>query len=391
MQERTYHIRISPEVVKNDIFGVSYVEDEYSNIILIDPCCNITENLTGVTTGVTYAYSSMTEILSGGTAGSSLLTGLTIPIFLSENYVDIGFYSVFDGAITQKDTMLNFLFTGDTTDPYSVYFFNTSDKEFKKYLEFSNYFIDWGDSSPIQSVSSLSPNYYQHTYSSVGTYTITMSGLSPWGYNVVKKDFTVPYTDVIIDNPQGTAYFIPAGGSWSATPFEYNYIFSGDAICENTVPCCEFTPIPFIVSGYTQSTLNDLSQYGPKGDPTKLAGKFKTNVYVTGSSGAQGIVYSPTPNSLYTAYTVNDIDYYDYIDGTTIFVVQSSGCSDLLCSAITKNEVLLNVVFDAEVQSNVFIERGKNSALERIQRLGEINNMGDLISYGYGFFNIVQT
>lgn len=391
MQERTYHIRISPEVIKNDIFGVTYVEDEYSNIIQVNPCCNSTILSTGVTTGTAYAYSSMTEILSGGTNGNSLLTGLTIPIFLSENYVDIGYYSVFDGAITQKDTMLNFLFSGDTSNPFLIYFYNTSDKEFKKFLEFSSYFVDWGDNSPTQTITSVAPNYYSHTYSQVGTYTITMSGLSPWGYNIIKKDVTIPFIDINIDNPQGTAYFVPAGGNWSATPIDYNYIFSGDSVCENTVPCCQFTPIPFIVSGYTQSTLSDLSQYGPKGDPSKLGGKYKTNVYVTGSSGVVGIVYSPPPNSLYTAYTINDIDYYDYVDGTTIFVVQSSGCTDLLCSAITKNEVLLNVVFEPEAQSNVFIERGKNSALERIQRLGEINTMGDLVNYGYGFFNIVQT
>lgn len=391
MEDRTYHIRISPEVIKNDIFGVPYIEDEYSRIIPFDPCCSTGETVFGTLTGMAYVYSSMTEILSGGTNGDSLLTDLSVPIFLSENYVDIGYYSVFDGAITQKDTMLNFLFTGDTSNPYRVYFFNTSDVEFKKYLEFSNYFVDWGDGSPIQTITSVAPNYYQHNYSSSGTYTITMSGLSPWGYNIVVKDFTVPVTDIVISNPEGIAYFVPAGGSWSATPIQYSYIFSGDAVCENTVPCCQFTPIPFVVSGYTQSTLNDLTQYGPKGDPSRLAGKFKPNVFVTGSSGAQGIVYSPVPNSLFTAYTVNDIDYYDYVDGTTIFVVQSSGCTDLHCSAITKNEVLLNVVFDAEVQSNIFIERGKNSALERIQRLGEIDNMGDLVNYGYGFFNIVQT
>jgi hypothetical protein len=390
MEDRTYHIRISPEVIKNDIFGIPYIEDEYSQIIPFDPCCSTGTTVFGTLTGITYVYSSMTEILSGGTNGDSLLTDLSVPIFLSENYIDIGYYSVFDGAVTQKDTMLNFLFTGDTSTPNTVYFFNTSDKEFKKYLEFSNYYIDWGDGSPVLTVTTVSPNFYTHTYSSNDTYTISMSGLSPWGYNVIKKDITIPITDIIISDPYGTAYFTPAGGSWSATPIQYNYIFSGDSICETTVPCCEFTSIPFVVTGYTQSTLNDLTQYGPKGDPSRLGGKFKPNVFVTGSSGAQGIVYSPSPNSLFTAYTVNDIDYYDYADGTTIFVVQSSGCSDLFCSAITKNEVLLNVVFEPEVQSNIFIERGKNSALERIQRLGEIDNMGDLVNYGYGFFNIVE-
>lgn len=390
MQDRNYYIKISPEVITNDIFGIPYIEDEYSNIQLIDPCCDISLETTGFTTGTTFVYSSMTHILSGGTNGDSLLTDLSIPIFLSENTVDVGYYSVFDGAITQKDTMLNFLFTGNTSAPNTVYFFNTSDKEFKKYLEFSNYYVDWGDGSSVLTVTTISPNYYTHNYSSNGTYTISMSGLSPWGYNVIKKEITIPITDITISDPYGTAYFVPAGGSWSATPIQYNYIFSGDAICETTVPCCEFTSIPIIVTGYTQSTLNDLTQYGAKGDPNRLAGKFKPGVFVTGSSGAQGVVYPPTPNSLFTAYTVNNIDYYDYADGITIFVAKSSGCTDLVCSAITKNEVLLNVVFEPEVQSNIFIERGKNSALERIQRLGEIDNMGDLINYGYGFFNIVE-
>ena len=54
---------------------------------------------------------------------------------------------------------------------------------------------------------------------------------------------------------------------------------------------------------------------------------------------------------------------------------------------MTKDEALLNVVFQPDVQSNIFIERGKNSALERTERLGEVDNIGDLRRYGYGFFN----
>ena len=86
------------------------------------------------------------------------------------------------------------------------------------------------------------------------------------------------------------------------------------------------------------------------------------------------------------------MNYYDYSDNTTIFAVESSGLTEdmLICSAITKNEVLLNVIDEAEVQTNVFIERGKLSALERIERLGEIDNIGDLEKYGYEFFNIIN-
>ena len=62
----------------------------------------------------------------------------------------------------------------------------------------------------------------------------------------------------------------------------------------------------------------------------------------------------------------------------------------LMCSAITKNEVLMNVISEAEVYSNVYVERGKNSGLESIERLGEVDNVGDLEKYGYEFFNVTK-
>jgi hypothetical protein len=61
----------------------------------------------------------------------------------------------------------------------------------------------------------------------------------------------------------------------------------------------------------------------------------------------------------------------------------------LVCSGITKNEALLNVISPPEIYSGVFIERGKRSALESFQRLGEVDNVGDLVKYGYKFFNII--
>jgi hypothetical protein len=103
-----------------------------------------------------------------------------------------------------------------------------------------------------------------------------------------------------------------------------------------------------------------------------------------------GMISDVTP--IYTAYTVNTVNYYDYIDGTTIYFEQSSGLTDnnLTAVPITKDEVLLKVIDQAQVQTNVFVERGKNSAYERIQRLGEVDNLGDMINYGYGFFNVIN-
>ena len=390
MEQRWYHIRISPENV-NTVFRVNYDLGTNTPIPIDDPCCDITTTTTtGRITGFTYVYSSMSEVVSGGTNGISLLTGLTVPILLTENTVDIGYYSVFDGYILQKDTMMNFIFSGFGN---SINFTNTSDKEFKKYLEFSDYKIDWGD-GVIQYVNNTTPNFYSHTYaySNPTVYTITMSGMSPWGWNVLKKDVYIPITGTTIDNPNGNVVFHPMGGNWSATPISYDYIFSGDSECILPDPYFDdFGPIPFYITGYTQSTINDLEVYGPKS--SLLAGKYSIGVPVTGTSGVVGIVYGPSLDNTYTAYTINDINYYDLSDGRTLFVVETSGLTidDLVCSAITKNEVLLNVIDEPQVQSNVYIERGKNSALESVQRLGEIDNIGDLEKYGYKFFVIIKT
>jgi hypothetical protein len=389
MDDRNYHIKISPEVILGDIFKVPYFAGQLTTYNDYQVCCKTYKSpvVTNIT-GDTYVYSSMTQILSGGTDGASLLTGLTIPILLTENTVDIGYYSVFDGMAVQKDVMTNFVFSASPLSAMTVYFYNTSDTEFKKYLEFSEYKLDWGDGTPI---ITLTPGItmYSHTYSQASTvdgYTISMSGMSPWGSNVVKKTVHVPYSDVIIQNPKGTAVFTPAGGSWSATSLMYDFIYSGDSTCDTTLTSIsDFTTIPITITGYTQSSLNDIKQYGQT--------PFKLNTVVTGTSGNIGVYSGLTNDGLGIMYSVNGVDYVDYQDGTTIFMVKSSGLTSdmLVCSAITKNEVLLNVIDEAEVQSEIFIERGKQSSLERLERLGEVDNVGDLTKYGYKFFNIIKT
>jgi hypothetical protein len=213
-----------------------------------------------------------------------------------------------------------------------------------------------------------------------------MSGMSPWGTNVITKTVNTPFTGVTITNPKGVAYFKPAGGNWSNTLLSYDYIFSGDSSCGATLNDINLfnpiTSIPFLITGYTMSSLSDLKQYGTT--------QYIPNQWVTGNTGTIGKYSGVSSNGLYTAYTINDIDYYDYSNGTTIFVVKSSGLTSdmLVCEKIVKNDLLMNIIDEAEVQSNIFIERGKNSALERVERLGEVDNVGDLVKYGYKFFNV---
>ena len=386
MEEQKYYFKISPENILSDLTKIKYTagtEVFYD----IDTCCLVTAITENTIIGETGLYLNMRDILSGGTNGTSILTGLTIPILFTQTATDFGYYSVFDGAVLQKDVINNFIFSANTLNPYTYIFLNTSDKELVKFLDLITYVLDWGDGSPTVTLTSSTP--LTHTYpSSNSQYTITMSANSPWGISLVQKTITVPFTGTTINNPNGTAYFIPYGGSWSATPVSYDYIFSGDSNTNlSDFYSSNYTSVPFLLTGYTESSINDLAQYGPKFN--LLGGKFKIGVQVTGTTGCIGTVWGPDPTGVYTAYTINNIDYFDYED-YTLYVTYSSGftSNDLILSALTKNEGLINVIDQPEVQSNIFIERGKQSVLEYIERLGEVDNVGDLEKYGYKFFKV---
>jgi hypothetical protein len=387
MVEQKYYFKISPENIKGDLITVNYTGDT-DYIYDIDPCCPITGITENTLTGSTGVYTGMTYVLSGASGGTSILTGLTIPILLTQTGIDYGYYSVFDGAILQKEVITNFMFSATTGSPYTYYFYNTSDLELKKFLELTTFKVDWGDGTTIQTITGTAPLSHNYPLGD-NQYTITMTATSPWGISQVSKTITVPFVFVPNLDPFGVATFTPAGGNWSATSFNYEYIFTGDSNTNiDDFYSYNYTTVPFTITGYTQSSINDLEQYGPK---YMLAeGKFKPGIQVTGTSNTVGTYWGPDPSGTYVAYTIDGVDYYDYPDGTTLYVIQSSGFTqdDLVLSAITKNEALINVIDQPEIQSNIFIERGKMSALEYIERLGEVDNVGDLTKYGYGFFSV---
>ena len=362
-----YNFIVSPETIKGDLFQVNYQ---------------------GVDVGV---YSAMTKVVSSGIGGSSLLTGLTVNVLLTQSAHDVGYYTPFDGAVLQKDVVSNFIFSATTGDPYTYYVYNTSN-EFQKFLELSQYTLNWGDGSPIQIIDIFTPNNLSHTYpSATSGYTITLKQVNPWGVNTVSKEILTPFENVTIYNPNGLCFFQASYGNWINTPVSYDYIFSGDAVNEVSAQTSNnFTTVPFIVSGITKSRINELKLYGTRPPIEPLYSPF----FEIGTPViANGQIWGAIDNcdtGIFTAYTIQNVNYYDYADGTTIFFEQSSGFTDANLTAvpITKLESLLKVYDQPQIQTDVFIERGKNSAYERVQRLGEVDNLGDLLNYGYGFFNV---
>ena len=354
-----FKIKISPEFLQTDI--IQETEGEY-------------------TFGI---YTGLTSILHGGISGTSLLTGLTFPILLKQKYQDIGYYDGFDGNITQQVISANFSFTSSTENPYTISLFNNS-SEGTVYLSDSTYTINWGDGSS-QVINSFYPDNINHTYPNPTpnptSYTITLTQENIWGTVTVDKTITVPYSLVDNSNPLGTVTFANTSGSWSASPQTYNFIYTADSYNQIAYQIGSYYgTVPYYITGLTISRLTDLSKYGPN--------QYQVAQTVNLTGGGSGVVNYLT--SQLTGYTINNVDYIDYPDGTSIFVVASSGLTaDMLVqSAITKNEVLLNVIDQPQLFSSVFIERGKNSALENFRRIGEVSTIYDLVNYGYNFFNI---
>lgn len=386
MELQQYNFIVSPENIKSDLVYVTYT-GETDITTIIDPCCLTATTISATTTGTTGVYLPMEYILSGNTGGTSFLTGLSVNIMFTESTVDLGYYTPTDGMILQLDVLNNFIVTATTLNPYTYTFYNTSDLELIKFLQLVTYTINWGDGSPTQLVLGITP--ITHTYPvSQTSYTITLTANSPWGISKVQKKINIPFTNVTISNPNGTITFYPAGGSWANTPVSYDYIFTGDSNTNiNDYYSYNYTTVPFQITGLTVSTVNDLSQFGPKSN--LYDGKFKLGVQVTGTTGAIGTFWGPNQSNTYTAYTINGITYLDYED-FTIYVTDSYGLApgDIVLSALTKNEALINVIDQPEIITNVFVERGKYTPLENIQRIGEVDNVGDLEKYGYKYFNI---
>jgi len=353
-------IKISPEVLKLDLSAVTYSAETFGY------------------------FPPLVDILSGGTNGDSLLTDLSIPILLTQNFEDIGYYSPFDGDLSQCKEDVNFLFEkGDASKKICVY--NTSDKRIK-YLKKTTFQINWGDGSAINDIGTVS---ICHTYPNVAnptSYKITISGQTPSGILSITKNVTVPFDLITPTNTLGTVTFANNNGSWSATPISQNYLNSFDS--NNTIAAqvsSNFIPVPFIISGYTNSRLSELFIYGPNKLGNVGTAQFPLITLKDGTTGKTDSVSND-----YTAYTINGMSYLDFPKGKSVFIVESYGItSDMIVeSAITKFDFLMNIINDTEIQSNVFIERGKNSGIESFRRIGEVGSTGELETYGYNFFDV---
>jgi len=248
----------------------------------------------------------------------SCITGITLPILLTQDFNDIGVYTPWDGLAYQRETLNNFVYTGNGN---TITIFNTANFEFKRFLTIAPYYIDWGDgqtgvlSSPSQTVAT-------HTYTTPSSaYTISLKQSNPWGTTYISKTLPIPYMNTPpIVNPFGVFAIQPPniGDPIGCQYITQDWIYSGDSNPDVwDFFSMHYRDVPFQVTGYSYtSQLTMLAQYGNAPYPTV------GQVVPIGLSG-YGMVNIIEPS--YTAYTLNNIDYIDFSGGVTTYSATSRG------------------------------------------------------------------
>lgn len=295
-------------------------------------------------------------------------TSFNIPIFLESKIDEMGVMVGFDGEIEQIEQLNNFVYSGYNDSTTIIIYNTTNTDKFRKIIN-QNFTVSWGDGT-----FSLLPinGSVEHTYSQNGTYVIKVKLDTPWTNEEIRKTITVP--EPIVDNFNNslgtfTNLFIPAYSD--NQPESINYL--NDLDYTDNHKDATFTYI-----GIGGSRLDELKKYGED--------KY------------EGITIGIDDIGPFTGYTFqyeNDdnlmtLYYRDYNEGVTMITGSTVGFKrdEIFDTMLTRNEHFLGFIDDPSVFSDVFVERGKQGVMEKNLRLSEIDNIGELLVYGNGYFKI---
>lgn len=287
-------------------------------------------------------------------------TGLThnLPIYLECEADEMGGLVGFDGDIEQVEQICNFNY--DTTGN-TLTINNTVNRDVLKIIINETFTIDWGDgnTNTIGVSSGTSLSSISHTYSSSDTYNVSISLSNSWTKKKLTKQITIP-EDISVTGSTGTLTFtIP----YTSTTIDQDYINDLDYTDNDADATIYF-------AGIGRSRVSELKRYGE-------------NTYSGTTTGTDS-----TGN--YTGYTIDNLYYRDYADGTTTITGSTTNFyrEEVFNQMITRNEHFLGFIDEPSIYSDIFVERGKQGVLEMNLRLGEINNVGEIDVYGNGFFQV---
>lgn len=180
-----------------------------------------------------------------------------------------------------------------------------------------------------------------------------------------------------------------------------------------------------IVSGLTEDRLEDFTSYGYTGNSRYVPGfdlNKETYVNYLGQNingvsriislnDFNPIIYTEDGNInnfnfgtilqndgiLFKTYFNTNRTITNELNGTKIIPLteiyyhgQGVNKTNSTLSALTIEEYLLHITQSPKVESELFIDRGSVDVLQHHLQMGEITTIGDLITYGNGFYNIIR-
>ena len=336
----------------------------------------------GFHTGVTDSIIPITLACSCPDALGTHLNKL--PIFISQDYNDIGHYDVWDGNIGQQDTFGNFVLSATSSTGKIITMYRTTDLAYHADVIDSVFTINWGDGSPV---TTINPTHsVTHTYTNLQQqqFRITVTQDTPWGSKSVSNVVTIPHiTYPVMFNEtysastlsygsvpgsgmtsnqvsligEQTFYGVGASSAYhniygtlgtrgympldSATDIDQFSAMTYGTISADGAPC-------YTVSGITDSILGNFQTY-TTGSTTNLPPGYQSGILVpiggdvinpitnAFETGVYGFIVTAT--TIYTAYTISSsygasggyangdtpINLWDFSNGVTIFEAESCG------------------------------------------------------------------
>jgi len=233
----------------------------------------------------------------------------------------------------------------------------------------------------------------------------------------IPKNNTIPDYTVLINklNLSGITFPFMAGITPAMDSVSnlntYPYVRYSGAVAS------DWYRIAGIITGNTNDRLNEVSSYN-QNDLYIPNFNIDTDQYINylgvSVNGVTRVVNDNDPIvyafdapvfGIGTNAQINGLQYksysattYDIIDGdgdittlplTTVrYLGEGFNNTNVGLSALTKEEYLLGIISQPEIQSDVFIDRGVTTVMENHLRLGEIKSLFGLLDYGNGYYNV---
>lgn len=200
----THKIKISREVLeKKIIFSGGNPSFPYNPPSINEILTANTQNIWDPTTSsyITRRVSGLGPIIPYDPSNQNFfyskdvqVSGLTIPILLTQDLDNIGVYDKFDGNVIQRDFLNNVVYAANGATGVDIYFTGDLDRYALATGQF-NFVVDWGDGSATENlvINGVDQSPLTHNYATPPvSWTITISYEAEWGTTITRKTITLP-------------------------------------------------------------------------------------------------------------------------------------------------------------------------------------------------------